>query len=122
MIYKQAIILFAGVVLACSALSGQAEAQQPRRCCRTPYPPNWHHGYAHTAWGRPVALVMPPTVKREVVWSWGVAQTQSRRIPYQFGRSYPGPYVGGHPRFRHTPAWPSHTDQFGVYSVRGPWK
>jgi hypothetical protein len=35
-------------------------------------------------------------------------------------RAWPGPYAGGY-GFLGTPNWPSHTDQYGVYYVRGPW-
>ena len=42
-------------------------------------------------------------------------------IYHQFRRSYPGPFAGGGQGFYPTPTWPSHTDQFGVYYVRGPW-
>jgi hypothetical protein len=81
----------------------------------------WHGGYYHTQWGQPVALVVPPTAELQTRHSWGVANTDIRPIWHQFGRSYPGPYAGGL-GFRPTPVWPYHTDQFGVYYVRGPWK
>jgi hypothetical protein len=29
--------------------------------------------------------------------------------------------TGGGAEIHPTPYWPSHTDQFGVYPVRGPW-
>jgi len=81
---------------------------------------NWHGNYYDVAWGTPVALVLPPTAGRQTKWSWGVANTEVVPISHQFGRSYPGPYAGG-TGFLPTPLWPSHTDQFGVYYVRGPW-
>ena len=82
---------------------------------------NWHGNYYDVAWGTPVALVVPPTAGRQTKWAWGVGNTEVTTIGQQFGRAYPGPYAGGGAAFLPTPVWPSHTDQFGVYYVRGPW-
>lgn len=81
---------------------------------------NWHRNYAHAAYGRPVALVVPPTANLQTNWSWGSPSAHVSRIDHQFGRNYPGsgPFGGG---FRNTPQWPSSTQQFGAYYVRGPW-
>jgi len=83
----------------------------------------WHGQYNYSQWGRPVALVVPPTAGRQSSWSWGVGNTTSTPIYHQYGRQYPGaagtlPGGGG---FQRTPQWPSHTDQFGVYYARSPW-
>ena len=81
----------------------------------------WHGPYVHQQYGTPVALVVPPTASMQTQWSWGVSQTRVMPTYHQFGRHYPGP-GGFNPGALHpTPAWPSHTDQFGVYYVRGPW-
>ena len=88
---------------------------------------SWHAGYSHTAWGAPVALVVPPTARMQTRMGWGVSQTTMLPIYHQFERPYPGAMgaeggamPGGMP-LNPTPRWPSHTDQFGVYYVRGPW-
>lgn len=81
----------------------------------------WHGQYYHTATGQPVALVVPPTAQTQSFWGWGVAQSGIRPIYHQFARPYPGEMTGGENQFSPTPFWPSHTDQFGVYYVRGPW-
>ena len=52
----------------------------------------------------------------------GVTQTEMMPIYHQFRRPYPGDGAGMGVGFLSTPRWPSHTDQFGVYYVRGPWK
>jgi hypothetical protein len=81
----------------------------------------WHGPYAYTQWGKPVSLVVPPNSKMHTSYSWGVAQTEMVPIYHQFHRDYPGPLgLGGAPIYS-TPYWPSHTDQLGVYPVRGPW-
>lgn len=80
----------------------------------------WAGCYYHTMWGQPVALIVPPTAELQTHWNWGVAQTSVTPIWPQFSRNYPGPYFGGR-GFAPTPRWPSSTDQFGVYYVRGPW-
>ncbi|NLF67652.1 MAG: hypothetical protein GX575_01215 [Candidatus Anammoximicrobium sp.] len=88
---------------------------------------SWHAGYYHTAWGAPVALVVPPTARMQTRMGWGVSQTAVTPIYQQFERPYPGGMTAqgetapGTLPLRPTPRWPSHTDQFGVYYVRGPW-
>jgi len=89
----------------------------------------WHGHYRHTQYSQPLALVIPPTASRQTAWSWGVGNTTVTPTYHQFGRAYPGagpqptggPYWHPRQRFAPTPRWPSHTDQFGVYYVRGPW-
>ena len=83
----------------------------------------WNGQYSHTATGRPVALILPPTAQMTNSWSWGVNQSQMYPIYHQFGRNYPGQFeepAGMNP-YLPTPPYPSHTDQFGVYPIRGPW-
>lgn len=80
----------------------------------------WAGGYYHTMWGQPVSLIVPPTAELQTHWNWGVSQTSVTPIWPQFSRYFPGPYYGGR-GFAPTPRWPSSTDQFGVYYVRGPW-
>src|SRR5438477_10409205 len=82
---------------------------------------SWHGHYYHYQYGRPVALVVPPTDHMQSSYSWGVAQTRMNPIYHQFGRPYFGEYELAPGQFRPTPRWPSSTDQFGVYPVRGPW-
>lgn len=81
----------------------------------------WHAPYYHTMWGMPVAQVVPPTAEKQTHWGWGVGATHVTPIGPQFGVNYavPGPY--GPAAIYPTPAWPSSTDQFGVYYIRGPW-
>jgi hypothetical protein len=82
--------------------------------------PSWHGDYYHSQWGRPVALVVPPTAGMQSHYAWGVAQTRRTPIYHQFQPEFPG-YGSWPGQFRSTPLWPSDTDQFGVYYVRGPW-
>lgn len=81
---------------------------------------NWNRNYAHTEFGQPVALVVPPTANLQTNWGWGVASSRISRIDHQYQRNFPGYGMFGGP-FRPTPVWPSDTSQFGVYYVRGPW-
>jgi len=82
---------------------------------------SWHADYYHTQYGRPVALVVPPTANASTHWGWGVGGTRVLPIYHQFSRPYHG-VTGpmGYP-LRPTPTRPSDTDQFGVYYVRGPY-
>lgn len=79
----------------------------------------WHGGYRHTAWGTPVALVVPPTAEFHTEYGWGVTNTRVVPIYHQFKRPYYP--IGGDGGFLSTPQWPSDTTQFGVYYIRGPW-
>ncbi len=82
----------------------------------------WHNGYYDIAWGEPIALVVPPNAEYQANYGWGVGGTRVAPIYHQFGRPFPG-YNGPYPpgRFLPTPNWPSDTQQFGVYYIRGPW-
>lgn len=81
----------------------------------------WHADYYYAPWGAPVPLVVPPVSNMQRSMGWGVTQTSMQPIYHQFARPYPGESSGVGRQFRGTPRWPSHTDQFGVYYVRGPW-
>ena len=81
----------------------------------------WHGDYYAQGYGQPLALVVPPTAHMRQTLSWGVSQNRSYPIYHQFGRSANSPGVGPGGSYRPTPPWPSHTDQFGMYYVRGPW-
>jgi len=81
----------------------------------------WHGNYYHQMYGQPLALVVPPTAHMRQTFSWGVSQNLMYPIHHQYGRSANSPGVAPTGQFRATPPWPSHTDQFGVYYVRGPW-
>ena len=81
----------------------------------------WHGPWAYTPYGMPTALVVPPNSKMHTSYSWGVAQTEMIPIYHQFHRDYPGPGGPAVAEIYGTPYWPSHTDQLGVFPVRGPW-
>ncbi|MFO0872156.1 MAG: hypothetical protein U0935_24785 [Pirellulales bacterium] len=81
----------------------------------------WHGEYYHTASGYAVPLIVPPTARSSTEWSWGVAQSSVMPIYHQFRPGYPGDGVMADGDLRPTPPWPSHTRQFGVYYIRGPW-
>ena len=83
----------------------------------------WHGNYAYTPNGGPVALVVPPHADTMAAWGWGVTSSEIRPLHHQFGRANPGGagYYGPQSPFLPTPLYPTHTDQFGVYYIRGPW-
>lgn len=83
----------------------------------------WHGDYAYTPVGEPVALIVPPHADTMASWGWGVSQSEIRPLYHQFGRANPGgAFLGSQSPWMTTPIYPSHTDQFGVYPVRGPWR
>lgn len=79
----------------------------------------WHGEYYWLRTGQPTALIVPPTVTMQSNYSWGVSQNTMTPVWHQFGGHAPSGGGGG--VFKATPYWPSHTNQFGVYPVRGPW-
>lgn len=124
MLSSKSLLAVAAAAIVSVASADKADAgwpytmshQRAQRAAAT-YP--WHGGYQHIQYGAPVALVVPPTAHMRQTYSWGVSQNLMYPIHHQFGYDAPSP--GGLGGFRHTPPWPSHTDQFGVYYVRGPW-
>jgi hypothetical protein len=113
---KKSTLLIAGIVVMMFASLVQfAHATHPNSRAAM-Y--NWHGNYAYTPYGRPTALVVPPTAQLQTNWSWGAASSSVSRIDHQFTRDYLGQGAGG---FYSTPHWPNRTQQFGVSYVRGPW-
>ena len=91
--------------------------------------PTWHGAYAHSEYGGPVALAVPHRARKHTNYFWGNPSSNTTHIRSRFhaggggecggygGGNGGGGYAGG---IYPTPAWPSHTDQFGVYYVRVP--
>lgn len=130
---KNVILVLAVMAVACSFQS-ETQAQQQRIIERVlkhdmqnkgdvwaqRYANNrpWHDQFYYTQYGQPTALVVPPNAVMHQTYSWGVSRNYMMPIYHQFG--YQGtPSAGG--AFYATPIWPSSTQQFGVYPVRGPW-
>lgn len=80
---------------------------------------SWHGGYNHVLYGRPLALIVPPTANFQTNYSWGVGRTTMTPIYHQFGRPVAVPT--GPAGLSAAPVWPSNTNQIGVYYSRGPW-
>ncbi len=81
----------------------------------------WHGNYYYVPNGQPTALIVPPTAHMRQTYSWGVSQNTMYPLYHQYGRNASSPGALPPGSFRAAPQWPSHTDQFGVYYVRGPW-
>jgi hypothetical protein len=81
---------------------------------------SWHQFYYDPAWGMPTALVVPPTVCHQFNYSWGAGGTRISRVPYQFSQQPLPPTVYNVRLYVPTPPWPTRTEQFGDYYVRGP--
>ncbi len=117
---RNLLILAAVSAVVVLGMLAEARAIEPSNARFTQCYP-WHGGYYNTAWGAPVALVVPPTAESHTGYGWGVGNTRVTRIRHQFHRNWPGPGTNDRRSFRHTPRWPSDTDQFGIYYIRGPW-
>ena len=111
-----AVTLLVGLSTAAAA-GPFAERWAQRRANET----TWHGAYQNLGYGQPLAVVVPPTAHLRQTYSWGVSQNTNHSIHHQYGRNFPGYGYAPAAGFYHTPGWPSHTDQFGSYYVRGPW-
>lgn len=80
---------------------------------------SWHSGYNHVQYGRPLAVIVPPTAGFQSQYSWGVGRTTMTPIYHQFGRPIAVP--NGRAGLAAAPVWPSNTAQLGASYVRGPW-
>jgi hypothetical protein len=114
------LIAVAALVLMAVGQVSSAVALERLGCRHAAWYP-WHGGFYNVSWGMPVALVVPPTAEVQTNWGWGVGNTRISPICHQFHRNWPGNGYYNHKMFQPTPRWPSDTDQFGVYYVRGPW-
>lgn len=114
-------LLTCSLLLAAALVAGEsARGEMPYlRPLRRASMYNWHGNYNYTDYGRPTALIVPPTAQLQTNWSWGAPSMRVSRIDHQFTRNYAGPGQQG--GYRTTPIWPQDTAQFGVYYVRGPW-
>ena len=121
---KRVLICSALALAAAGLLPKSARAENPQAYAyRQAQVLPWHNGFYDPYWGEPIALVVPPTAEYQSNYGWGVGGTRVAPIYHQFSRPYPGPpgYVDAYGRFVPTPKWPSDTQQFGVYYIRGPW-
>jgi hypothetical protein len=111
-------VAFCGTVATCQA---EIRNHGNRNALRHARMMPWHADYYHTAYGYPIGLVIPPTAHMQTKMGWGVSQSEMIPNYHQFFKRYPGEGFGVSRTFSPTPNWPSHTDQFGVYYIRGPW-
>ncbi|TWT90932.1 hypothetical protein Mal64_13310 [Pseudobythopirellula maris] len=116
----KSILAVAVVTAAVCSAAASAEAHNYMKPLYRASSYSWNGNYAHTQYGQPVAMVVPPTAQLQTNWGWGVGSSRVSRADHQFGRNYPGA-IGGGGGYRTTPVWPQDTMQFGVYNVRGPW-
>jgi hypothetical protein len=80
---------------------------------------SWHGNHNHVMWGRPLAVIVPPTASFQSNYSWGVGRTTMTPIYHQYGRPVAVPT--GQAGLAEAPHWPSNTNQQGAYYIRGPW-
>jgi hypothetical protein len=121
---KIAMILLATAVLAAigsSVAQAGGGGRGNRIALRHAQTMPWHGPYYNMAHGAPLGLVVPPTANFQTKMGWGVSQSEMVPTYHQFYRAYPGEVGGSSMIFSATPNWPSHTDQFGIYYIRGPW-
>ena len=120
------LLVLAAAAIGSLCMAGEAQAVKPRYradylASRYSEARPWHGPYYHTSYGVPLALVVPPNAKMMSSYGWGVTATEINPIYPQFERPFPGYIDASGALLLPTPPWPSHTDQFGVYPIRGPW-
>ncbi len=81
----------------------------------------WHGEYYDTAWGMPVAVLVPPRPRTQTNYGWGIGGNTVTPVQAQFQRMEPPESEYHRNAFHSTPLWPSNTNQFGDYYIRGPW-
>lgn len=113
-------VLLAFVVLSCGH---KLEGGNPFNIWSQQHAMNrsWHGQHYYHSFGHPTALVVPPNSYMRQTYAWGVSQNLMYPLTSQFGRPASPPGMLTPAPFGPTPHWPSHTDQFGIYHVRGPW-
>ena len=68
-----------------------------------------------------MAVVVPPTVRWQSNYAWGVGGSRLNRVGAQYQAEFPGPESVYHQRdYLPAPPQPSDTQQFGDNYVRGP--
>jgi hypothetical protein len=88
---------------------------------RGPYGPQWNTNYYDTAWGMPLAVVVPPTVRWKSNYAWGVGGSRLNRVGAQYQVEVPGPAsIYDRRNYLPAPPQPSDTQQMGDNYVRGP--
>jgi hypothetical protein len=114
------ITLVAVLMIVCGSSREASAALKGRAARHAPTVQPWHGDYYDAAWGVPVAVVVSPRAKTQTNWGWGVGGTTVTPIQAQFQPDYPGSAPAPRPQFQPTPRWPSNTQQFGDYYIRGP--
>jgi len=119
---KRAFLSLAFAAMIAAGWSNEASARIFGRANHGSEP--WHGNYYDPQWaGVPHAMVVPPTVHRQIKYGWGASGTEVQRIRHQYsGVGGADIGVSGGGMFQPQPVQPTHTDQFGTYYIRGPRK
>ena len=81
----------------------------------------WNTSYYDPAWGMPMAVVVPPRVRWQSNYAWGVGGSRWDRVGARYQPEFPGPESAYNQRnYLPAPPQPTDTQQFGVNYVRGP--
>jgi hypothetical protein len=124
---KKLILSLVVIATALLVQTDSVDGERPLRRLQRFYTPQnraatvWHGQYYNATYGMPQAMVLPPNVNTMRSQGWGVCGSQMMPIYSQYGAAYPGTASGVRSHFFPTPNPPSHTQQFGIYYIRGPW-
>jgi hypothetical protein len=75
--------------------------------------------YSHPEYGRPLTVLLAPTVHKQINYQWGVPGVRVDRTSSQFQRG--APCCPGCGSTQTPPYWPTSTTQLGTYYMRVPW-
>ena len=117
----RSIIVLVVLIAASLAAVLPARAGELLRRGRRSASAEWNTAYYDPAWGMPEAVVVPPRVKWQSNYAWGVGGSRLNYVGAQYQAEFPGPALAYEQRnYLPTPPQPSDTQQFGVNYVRGP--
>ena len=117
--------LFVIVMIGMFATSDTAQAKKRHRVNQwerqranvTP----WNGAYRHQAYSTPLAVIVPPTAASSRLLGWGVSKNVVAPLYHQYQLGAPQPSQAGFGPYKSLPMYPSSSDQFGAYYIRGPW-
>ena len=117
--------LFVIVMIGMFATSDTAQAKkrdrikqwERERANATP----WNGAYRHQAYSTPLAVIVPPTATTYRSLGWGVSKNVVSPLYHQFQLGAPRARKAGYGPYKSLPMYPSSSDQYGAYYIRGPW-
>ena len=122
---KLAFSIFVVVLIGMFSMTDTAQAKKRHRMNQwernhanaTP----WNGMYRHQASSTPLAVIVPPTAVTSRSWGWGVSKSVVTPLYHQYQLNAPNTQGASSGPYKTLPLFPSSSDQYGTYYIRGPW-